>query len=85
MAAVNEEITGDTASAVFTPTEKVSDVIIEGQGGGKVRLQALTPSGNWRNISEQIGHFAVITSDLAITYRFQPTDVTGNVRVYMGP
>lgn len=85
MAAVNETITGTATSTVFTPTEKVSDVIIEGNGGGEIRLQAKAPSGNWRDISNETGAFSVVTSDTAITYRFSSIGVIGTPRVYMGP
>ncbi len=85
MAAVNEEISGDTRSSVFTPTDAVSEVTIEGNGGGNVTLMSKVPSGKWIAVTNQTGTFSVNTPDAAVTYSFLPENVTTATRVYMGP
>ena len=88
MAAVDELLTfpADT-SASFTPTEKVSDAIIEAPGGaGKMQLQCQSPtSGTWVTITERTGAFSFITSDVALIYRVVMSKGTQNARIYLGP
>lgn len=83
--AINETITGDTASSTTVPTVSASDIIVEGNGTGTIRLQVKAPGGNWVNISQDTGAFSIQTADPTLTYRFLPQDVVGNVRVFMGP
>ena len=85
MAAVNETVTGNTRSSVFTPTDAVSEVTIEGNGGGKITLMSKVPSGNWIQVTSQTGTFSVNTPDPAVTYSFLPENVATATRVYMGP
>ena len=85
MAAVNEVLSGDDTSASFTPTDNVSDVIVDGNGGGKIYLEALQPSGSWVLVTDQTGVFSISTADPAILYRFRSVGLATDVRVYIGP
>ena len=87
MAAVNDVLAiGDDISPSFTPTENVSDVVIEGNGGGMIALQCLVPSSsNWVTVSTQTGAFSISTADVAILYRFKGSGLQSAVRCYIGP
>ena len=83
--AINEEITGNTSSSTTVSTNDISDIVIEGNNGGKVYLEVMAPSGDWIKITNQTGAFSISTPDTSLTYRFTPVNVVGNVRVFMGP
>ena len=83
--ALNELINGDTPSSTYTPTNPVTDVVIESNGRGQVYLECQVAGGQWVGVSHQIGAFNINTPDNTIIYRFRPVGVEEDVRVYLGP
>jgi len=84
MAVINEEITASTQSAEVTPTKDTTDVLVETNSTGQIFLQGKVPGGNWENITDQRGWFAVPTPDADITYRFAAHGISEATRVYFG-
>ena len=72
-------------SATYTPTEGVTDVVIEGNGRGQVFLECQVSGGMWVPVSNQAGSYNINTPDGTISYRFRAVDIQEDVRVYLGP
>lgn len=86
MAAISGTKTDNTASASFTPTNSVSDVVITNRGiGSQVRVEAMAPNTGWEFVSETTGAFPVLTSDPALLYRIRGVGTDIDFDYYMGP
>lgn len=85
MAVINETISGTTPSATVTPSNSVSEASIGPTGpGGKVRLEAKAPGGEWTTVSEDGGAYSVSTPSLVVEYRFQGVGLRAPVHVFFG-
>ena len=87
MAAITGTATDTTASASYTPTASMADVVVVNRGKGKVWLEVLAPLGSWVLLSNSGGAFSVSTSDSALRYRFRGTGQDSDIDFdyYMGP
>jgi hypothetical protein len=82
---IDENIAGNTPSAITNPTDTVSDAVVSGDFIGSVILEAKAPNGDWKPVYSGSGAYSVSTPDPAIEYRFRPVNVTGSAHVYLGP
>ena len=84
---INEQINPNSISAIATPTNGVSDVMVEGgQPGGHILLEAQIPGTPiWVYVTDQSGAFTIATPDQSINYRFRATNIKEPVHVYFGP
>ena len=80
-----DEVITNNPSATTTATSPTTDVVVEKTGSGDVFLELKTPNGGWLPITSQTGAFVVPTPDTTIEYRFRPSDLSGEARVYFGP
>jgi hypothetical protein len=86
MAAVDETITGNGVSTVFTPSNGVSEFMVFGfTGKGSISLIEITTAGTEFSHGTVRGSSAIATPDNGNTYKFQAHNVDGDVNVYMGP
>lgn len=77
---------GSNQSGEFTPTNGVSDVIVEGSGRGQIFLKAKAPgSSKWQMVADQTGAFCVNTPDMGVVYSFFGVTLEEAVQVYIGP
>ena len=84
--ALEETLTGNGASAEFTPAGNPTEVMVFGfTGSGSVSLIEKLPSGTEYNHGTIRGTRAVVTPDTGNSYYFQAHDVEGDVTVYAGP
>lgn len=84
MAAISGTLVAAGGSAIFTPTNGVSDVVIT-RRAGEVQLFAIPPVGDPQNVSSETGAYDVLTPDIAITYQFVATGADVDIDYYMGP
>lgn len=83
---ISGSLTGTDESAEFTPSESLSDVVLESPGAkGQVFLMAKAPNTGWKVLEQADGSFAVATPDPAIVYKFVSKNLRGTANYYMGP
>lgn len=86
MVAVSGSLTGTANSAEFTPSNGVTDVIIDSAGcRGKIFLLVKATNTEWKVVTEQHGAFSILTPDTALVYRFSSQALNGTAEYYIGP
>jgi len=99
MAATTGVFTDESAvSVTFNPSQKVSEVIIDGEFNGQVDLQVARPvedpvvpvwitiySVIWNNEGVVRRNQPVATPDPALDYRFAGRNIVGTANYYFGP
>ena len=87
MPVLEQDITGETPSADFSPTEMTSMVIITGDFP-KLQLECIAPSGTkYATVTKETGAFSVDTpvTDGTVKFRFRGLSPDTSAHVYMGP
>ncbi len=85
MAAVTGTLQYTNESAEFTPSNAVSEFMIEKATGGTMTLLEKVPSGSWVAIFTGHGAGTIPTPDTAVIYKFRSESVSAACRYRIGP
>ncbi len=72
-------------SAVFTPSQSVSEIRVSGGGHNQVAVWSKTTSGDWEELVRGRGSLVLQTPDNSITYKFVAVGTTIDIDYYIGP
>jgi len=81
------------ASATFNPTDTVSEVVVDGEFSGNLKLQVSRPDANsWVDVLMIVTQndsfkqsYTLHTPDAALDYRFYGIGIAGTANYYFGP
>jgi len=86
MPSISGNLTGKGESAVFTPTNSVSEIVLKNSGAGAVQLISTAPGVGDTVVAsfDENTNVPISTSDTGITYKFKTINAGAAWKYYMG-
>lgn len=92
--ALTDSFTDESSeSAVFNPSDLITEYFVDGDFTGTIDLQATRPDADvWHSVHKIVSsngnvkeHVSLYTPDAAVDYKVVAIGVTGTANVYLGP